>query len=309
MRLAIAYDGSSSAAAALQAAARLFPGAHATVLNAPRTAAARAGMAGIAGPTLSPELIQATLDEIDAESQAEAQAVAGEGVERATALGLDASAGTVEPRSPLWEALLAAAHAAEADVLVCGTRGRGGLARALLGSTSTSLLHNTDLPLLVVHEGDPATDGPALLAFDGSDGAKRAIEAAGRVLGERPVIVVHAWESQYRRTLTAHALARGPVDDIREIVDTLEQALSDDATAVMHDGVAAARAAGLTAIGETRESDDGAWRTLVRAAAEHDAALVVTGSRGIGGARSALLGSVSSGLIHNAERPVLVVPS
>ena len=36
--------------------------------------------------------------------------------------------------------------------------------------------------------------------------------------------------------------------------------------------------------------------------------MIVTGARGLGGARSALLGSVSSGLIHNADLPVLVVP-
>jgi len=36
------------------------------------------------------------------------------------------------------------------------------------------------------------------------------------------------------------------------------------------------------------------------------AAMVVSGARGIGEARSALLGSVSSGLIHNAEVPILV---
>ena len=35
--------------------------------------------------------------------------------------------------------------------------------------------------------------------------------------------------------------------------------------------------------------------------------LVVTGSRGIGGARSVLIGSVSSGLVNHADTPVLVV--
>jgi nucleotide-binding universal stress UspA family protein len=46
---------------------------------------------------------------------------------------------------------------------------------------------------------------------------------------------------------------------------------------------------------------------VVAAAQTHDAAVVVTGARGLGGARSALLGSVSTGVVHNAAAPVLVV--
>jgi nucleotide-binding universal stress UspA family protein len=74
------------------------------------------------------------------------------------------------------------------------------------------------------------------------------------------------------------------------------------------DGVAAARAAGLNAVGETIESDEGAWRAVAAAARTHGASVIVTGTRGLGAARSALLGSVSSGLIQNAELPILVVP-
>jgi hypothetical protein len=45
-----------------------------------------------------------------------------------------------------------------------------------------------------------------------------------------------------------------------------------------------------------------------RAARTHGASVIATGTRGVGAARSALLGSVSSGLIQNAELPILVVP-
>jgi nucleotide-binding universal stress UspA family protein len=45
----------------------------------------------------------------------------------------------------------------------------------------------------------------------------------------------------------------------------------------------------------------------MRAADDAGAALIVAGSRGRGGIASALLGSVSSGLAHNAGRPTLIV--
>jgi nucleotide-binding universal stress UspA family protein len=46
---------------------------------------------------------------------------------------------------------------------------------------------------------------------------------------------------------------------------------------------------------------------ICRAASEHDARLIVVGSHGWGAARRFLSGSVSTGLVHEATCPVLVV--
>jgi nucleotide-binding universal stress UspA family protein len=170
-------------------------------------------------------------------------------------------------------------------------------------------VHHSDVPLLVVPDGSGRLDGPAVAAYDGSDVARHAIQVVGRLLSGRPTVVVHAWEPVFRRSLSARALAAGPVDDLREMVRELERAFADKADATTQDGVAAARAAGLDATGETLESADGVWRTVAAAGRAHGAAVIATGARGLGGARSALLGSVSSGLVHNAEAPILVVPA
>ena len=63
------------------------------------------------------------------------------------------------------------------------------------------------------------------------------------------------------------------------------------------------------ASGEPIESNSGAWRVLDRAASDHGAAVIVCGSRGRGAVASTVLGSVSSGLVHNVETPTLVVPA
>ena len=57
------------------------------------------------------------------------------------------------------------------------------------------------------------------------------------------------------------------------------------------------------------EAERGPWRALAAAAADHDAAVIVTGSRGHSTLVSALIGSVAEGLIRHAGRPVLLVPA
>src|SRR5262245_6189424 len=80
VHLAIAYDGSASAATAIDAAAKQFPGARATVLTARARSSVTSGMAGVAVPTMSPDLVQRTLDEIDAEADDEAGQTVADGV-------------------------------------------------------------------------------------------------------------------------------------------------------------------------------------------------------------------------------------
>jgi nucleotide-binding universal stress UspA family protein len=307
--LLIAYDGSPSAATAVHVSASLFPDARAAVATVPSEQTTRVGTAVPVLPNMSPAAARQAIDSLGAEARRQAAETAEQAVEQSRTLGLDAEPVTVRPSGPAWAALLDAAHRVDADVLVCGTRGRGAFARALLGSTSSRLLHHTDIPLLVVPDGGGALDGPVVAAYDGSEAAERAIQAVGRLLAGRATVVVHAWERVFHRTLAARALdAGGPVDDIHSVVADLDEALADSAAATTENGLAAARAAGLDAVGDTVASDEGLWRAVAAAARAHGASVISMGTRGLGAARSVLLGSVSWGLVNNAELPVLVVP-
>jgi nucleotide-binding universal stress UspA family protein len=178
-RLLIGYDGSPSAAAAVSAAANLFGNARASVAAVPSEPTVRTGTAVPMLPGTSPADVRRAIDELGTEARRQAEETAKQAVEQARMLGLDAEPVTVRPSARAWAALLDAAHRLGADVLICGTRGRGAFARALLGSTSSSLLHHTDVPLLVVPDGGGALDGPVVAAYDGSEGARRAIQVAG----------------------------------------------------------------------------------------------------------------------------------
>ena len=305
--LLIAFDGSAAAEAAVRAAAALFPGARATVLaiHKPAVGAVTAFRAG--GALMSPELVEQSLAELEGEVVGEANAAAADGARLAETAGLVAEPAVAAGARQPWEPLLAAAAERGADVVVCGTRGRGAVARSLLGSTSSSLLHHADRAVLIVPEAETLPDGPALIAYDGSPAAREGIAAVGRLLPGRPALVVHAWESPFRRSAAGRAVSRAPLAEIREVTGDLETWLRERAEEAVAEGVELARAAGLDAAGEAVESGSAAWRVLAATAETRDAAVVVAGSQGHGAVASVLLGSVSAGLVHHTERPTLIV--
>jgi nucleotide-binding universal stress UspA family protein len=70
---------------------------------------------------------------------------------------------------------------------------------------------------------------------------------------------------------------------------------------------AAARSAGLEANHLGTLCDGSIWSEILRVADERSVAAVMVGSRGLSDIRSILLGSVSSGVAHHSNSPVVVV--
>ena len=137
------------------------------------------------GALMSPELVEQSIAELERELVGEAKAAAAEGARLAEAMGLAAEPAVAPGERQPWEPILSAAAEHGADVVVCGTRGRGAVARSVLGSTSSSLLHHAERAVLIVPEAEALPDGPALIAYDGSPAAREAIAVAGRLLSGR----------------------------------------------------------------------------------------------------------------------------
>jgi len=304
IRALIAYDGSDYAGGAIGAAARLLPGAEAHVVHV-RGAPLSLGQSRIARVALPDQVIASAAEKHERAVREEAAAVAERGAAIAREAGLEATAAVQEAESP-WRGVCEAAAEPSPDVVVTGSRGQGGLTRAYLGSTSTSLLHQAPCPVLVVPPGEPDVSGPALIGFDGSDGARAAVRTAARLLSGRPAVVLHAWRSPVRRSRAGSALLSAPLDELAEIAGDLDEVFAAEAREVADAGAGLARELGLDATARAAESADAGWRALAAAAEAERAAVIVVGSRGRGAIRSSVLGSVSAGLVHNAERPVLV---
>ena len=305
VRLLIAYDGSDAAAEAIRAAAQLVPRAHARVVYVPGepNALEHAALARIAAPD---DVLVAAAREYERVAQEHASQLAERGRQIAERAGLEATA-EVRAEATAWRALCRAAEDPAVDLIVCGSRGRGRFSRAVLGSTSSSLLHHAERPVLVVPPGAGDLAGPALICYDGSEGARAAIGAAARLLAGRSALVVHAWSSPVQRSYAGSAVAAVPLPEFSELTSDLGEIFAEQGREVAEEGAARAGESGLAAQPIAPEGAPGIWQTLSATALAEGASVIVAGCRGRGALSSTILGSVSAGLVHNAELPTLIV--
>lgn len=148
-------------------------------------------------------------------------------------------------------------------------------------------------------------DNPLLLCYDGSDPAKRAIERAAELLRTRNAVVLTVWQTTVG--LGGFAWA-GATDNMLDYAG-LDQAAAELGGRIVSEGVRVAEDAGLQAEPLAVKATGPVWTTILEIADRHDVSMIVIGSRGLTGLRSILLGSVSTAVVHHADRPTLVVHS
>lgn len=235
------------------------------------------------------EMLAAGVDDLDLEQVAR---VGAEAVLNDVARESPAPKPTTEfvEGRPVPEVLRLAAESL-ATLLVTGTAGRAGLARLLIGSVASELAAAAPCPVVVVRGGSRlAEPGPVLAGYDGSAHALRAARHAAALAARlrRDVVLVHVADDDQVR-----------VDP--SVPDELVAAMSAPAQQ-------ADQPAGDPKVELVVEKGDPV-AVLSRLARERSAALIFIGSRGRGTIGSALLGSVSPGLVRTAGCPVAIVPA
>ena len=140
-------------------------------------------------------------------------------------------------------------------------------------------------------------NGPVLFAYDGSEQAKAAIREAARQLGpDRHGVVLTVWQPLAAFPFVGAAIAGTAFED-----DFAAEAMK-----VAVEGADLARAVGFDAT-PLVDRGDPVWHSIVTAADEQQASLVVMGSHGRTGVGLVLLGSVAATVVRHTKRPVLIV--
>jgi nucleotide-binding universal stress UspA family protein len=189
-----------------------------------------------------------------------------------------------------------------AGLVVVGSRGLGGVKRALLGSISSSIVRHASGSVLVVRGDQGGVDltGPIVLAVDGSEEAKMAARAAAKLSAGTgsEVHVIYVLPSP-ERLYSHHSYSEEMKESLLEQVRTEARTFLDEqARGVGSGGGAVAQ----TYLATGRPDEE-----IVELAEEVGAGMVVIGSRGLGGISRALLGGVSESVSRHAHCPVMVV--
>lgn len=187
----------------------------------------------------------------------------------------------------------------DADLVVIGAHGEGGLLDRVLGSTARRLLRRCRRPVLVVRRASDAGYARVMVGTDFSPNAAQAARALARLAPGADLLLVHAHEPELEKRL---AYAR--VDKVlgqryleasmRHAGEALQQAAS---------GLAAEGLSARTVLREGHPS-----RVLAQLIGEQDIELVAAGAHGKSLLEAGLLGSTSEHLLANAGCDVLVVP-
>lgn len=200
----------------------------------------------------------------------------------------------VRTNTPQAEPALALIEASSTSALmVVGPRGLGGFRELLLGSVSHQCIQHAACPVVVVRARRSGKAGASgvVVGVDGSHGSDLALRwalAEGRYR-QTPVRAVYAW--QYP---PVGAYAVGPPDGYQSI-----------AREIVEESRAKARQWAPDVPVETAARFGAPVQVLLDEGERAD--MLVIGSRGRGGFRGLLLGSVGNEAAHYASCPVVVV--
>ncbi|MFJ8899134.1 MULTISPECIES: universal stress protein [unclassified Streptomyces] len=282
----VGVDGSASALTAVETAAReaRLRGASLKVVHA------------FMWPAMHVPMGPSPLGPSDGGLRSVVERLLADAVERAEAAvpGVDVS-GSVVTGEPLT---VLEAQSRAAELVVVASRGMGGFAGLMVGSTAVHLAAHGRCPVLVVR-GEARPDGPVVVGVDGSGANSAAVDFAFREadLRNTPLVAVHAW--------TAWNAALPAPQDPAEPYANPPGALAEEERRLLAEALAGHRERYPGVVVEQRVVHGPTREALIEAG--RTARLTVVGARGRGGFTGLLLGSVSQALLHHAPSPVAVV--
>jgi nucleotide-binding universal stress UspA family protein len=183
-------------------------------------------------------------------------------------------------------------EAENADLVVVGSTGAGAITRFLLGSATGSLLASSPCPVVVVPAGPQASASRIVVGTDGSEHADHAVRWAVAEADRRgsELVIVHVWKYGFHLTMGG--------------IDRADDFTPVDAELILDRAVEAARSMGSGNVrGELVEGNEA--DTLLELS--KTANLLVVGSRGRGGFRAMLFGSMASAAATHSSCPTVIV--
>jgi nucleotide-binding universal stress UspA family protein len=294
MKILIAYDGSSYADAAVDDLqwAGLPQDANAIVLSA------------VEWPLQTPRSWGMVETGFPAELEAEIKAA-----ERLAAKGRD----RLQKYFPKWKIHAAsspAGHAStaildkaaewSADLIVAGTHGRSGIARAVLGSVSLKLVHEATCSVRIARVRQAGLPIRLLIGDDGSREAEAAVAEVSR----------RTWPAGTEVRVVAVHQFLVPVESVNVAMDpALYGKINEDEhfrlNAVIQHASEQLAVPGVHVLPVLDEGDP--KEMLLKEARNWNASAIFVGARGVGRVERMLLGSVSSTAVAHAPCTVEVV--
>jgi nucleotide-binding universal stress UspA family protein len=197
-----------------------------------------------------------------------------------------------------WAAETLLEESLDAHTVVVGSRGAGGFADLVIGSTAMHVAAHASCPVVAVPElpeGEEPRSG-VVVGVDGSEVSESAISYAFEIASDvdESLLALHGWYDP-TRTGTGRMMPLGydPADAVQEERLALAESMAGWQEKFPN------------VVVEHRVVYGHPVPALLSAASA--ARLLVVGSRGRGTVRSIVMGSVSHGILHRSTGPVAVV--
>jgi nucleotide-binding universal stress UspA family protein len=216
-------------------------------------------------------------------------------------MGIESTPKILVAKGSTADTMIDFATSEKIDLIIAGTRGLGAFRRMILGSVSTNLLNHANCPVLVVRKRVSKIEaelGKILVATDGSNPATDAVKQA--------IGIAAATGSKLTLANVVYVPPLAYTDAPPVNIDRTFQDLRADGERIVGEAQKLAKASGVNADTTIIDNNRSPVWAITKLAEDGKFDLTVLGTRGMGGLRRTVMGSVANGIVHYAECSVLV---